>query len=165
MEHKLRVYMALLTLNENNFRVLHWKLCNKGFQTAHVRFGGYYDQLGDYMDETAEQMISMGMTPVNMSDALGVVRESEDVHGIIMSAEQSYDVKTADIAAKNMFDQLYSLAASLADEDDLPIDVQDVFTGHARYFRIEGSYKLGRSLAEPSAVQPNPMENHEDDDD
>lgn len=154
MEQKLRLYMALLTLNENNFRVLHWKLCNKGFHTAHERFGEYYDQLGTFMDETAEQMISMGVVPVNLADALGIVREAEDVHGVMMSTNQNYDVRTADVAAKNMFDQMYHLAEDLADEDDLPVDVQDVFTGHARYFRIEGSYKLGRATTVPVAQAP-----------
>ena len=44
-----------------------------------------------------------------------------------------------------MFKQLYDIALELADEDDLPDDVCDVFMDHARWFRIEGLYKLGRA--------------------
>ena len=50
---KFALYLALLTIYENNCRQLHWKLSGNGFHTAHGRFGTYYDQLGTFMDETA----------------------------------------------------------------------------------------------------------------
>lgn len=147
---ELRLYLSLLTIYENNMRMLHWKLAGKGFHTAHERFGKYYEELGQYMDETAEQIISLGGSPVNMAEAIGIVRES-DIDAFLIESNRDYDGMSANSAARKMFDQLYAAA----DIDDLPDDVEDVFVGHRRYYRLEGMYKLGRA-----GVKSGPMEHH-----
>ena len=45
------------------------------------------------------------------------------------------------------------IASHLAMDAALPADVQDVFMGHAKWFRIEGLYKLGRRVNVPTAPQ------------
>ena len=69
------LYMALLTVYENNFRGLHWKLSGHNFNNNHTRFSEYYEQLGTYLDETAEQMIIQGKTPVSSSRALDILNQ------------------------------------------------------------------------------------------
>lgn len=141
---KLKLLMALLTIYENNFRVLHWKLSGTGFHTAHERYGGYYDSLGDHMDMIAEQIISLGGKPVNMQEALSTI-ESSNIHAIIIAPNESYHVEAADRAAYTMFNLLYQIADEINNSDLMP-DVIDVTTELARYYRVEGYYKLGRAL-------------------
>ena len=46
----------------------------------------------------------------------------------------------------------------LATDDSLPADVADVFMDHARYYRIEGLYKLQRTLTQEGGHQePTPQ--------
>ena len=52
-------YHALLTLTENNMRVIHWKLKGDDFNVTHSRYGMYYEKLGEMMDETAEQIMGL----------------------------------------------------------------------------------------------------------
>ena len=44
-------YHALLTLTENNMRVIHWKLKGDDFDVVHPRYASYYEKLGEMMDE------------------------------------------------------------------------------------------------------------------
>ena len=145
MDDKMRLYLAALTIYENNMRILHWKLRGPDFHNTHERFGDYYEELGKYMDEAAEQIISMGGDPVNSSDAMEIVRQS-DLNGFVLKADADYPDDSAENAAYNMMEQLYKLSSELAGDDSLPIDVSDVFMGHAKYFRIEGMYKLARRI-------------------
>lgn len=140
MDH-MKLYLSLLTLYENNMRILHWKLAGNGFHMAHERFAGYYETLGDYMDEAAEQMITLGGNPVGVNDAIGVVRDS-DVDAFLVDPNKNYTGEEANEAAYKMFNQLYGLAKEV---DDVPDDVEDVFIGHMKYYRIEGMYKLRRT--------------------
>lgn len=147
-----RMYMAYLTLYENNFHVLHWKLAGPEFHKTHERFGDYYDKMIDLMDETAEQIMTCGQQPVSMSEALQMLQFG-DGNAIVIDPNMDYSNDAADRAAMQMFTQLHTMAAELADADDdeLPIDVSDVYLGHAKYFRIEGLYKLARKLLTPTA--------------
>lgn len=138
-------YMALLTLFENNMRVLHWNVCGKNFAKDHTRFADYYEQLGEFMDQAAEQMITVGENPVNLT-AVTDILQNDEVNAFIIDPKTTYSGHAANVAAKQMFEMLYKQAVELADEDDLPMDVCDVYMDHARYYRIEGTYKLGRAL-------------------
>lgn len=141
----IRVYMAALTVYENNMRIIHWKLHGPDFHKTHERFGDYYEEFGKYMDETAEQMITLGQNPLNYSEAMDILQNSS-IDAFTLSGGMDFDPKGAETTAYKMFRQLYDMASELAGEDDLPIDVQDVFMGHAKYFRIEGLYKLARRI-------------------
>lgn len=156
----LTTYMAALTLYENNMRIIHWKLSGSNFHTTHERFGDYYEELGKYMDETAEQMITLGLSPLNTKESMDHM-EGVELDAFTLSGSMDFDENTAEIAAYRMMKQLYDLSSELAGEDDLPIDVQDVFMGHAKYFRIEGLYKLGRRIEKHQTHQPG---EHDDDD-
>jgi len=145
--------MALLTLYENNLRGLHWKLQGAGFHTAHLRFGEYYEKLGEFMDEVAEIMITQGIAPIGMSNLMDILKQSEiDAFYIDMAGD--YTEEVANIAAQKMFSQLYEQAVALAKNDDLPIDVQDVYTDQARYYRIENLYKMSRAITQQAALTP-----------
>lgn len=148
----LRTYMAYLTLYENNFRVLHWKLAGHDFHTAHERYGCYYSHLGTLLDETAEQMISIAATPVGAREALHLLDEIQTT-AIVIDPALEVSAEIADTAASQMFEQLRSLAAELATDTSIPPEVADVFMDHARYFRIEGTYKLGRCKTEPTKAE------------
>lgn len=142
---KQTLYLALLTLHENNFRGLHWKLKGVSFPVDHPRFGEYYDKLGDLMDETAEQMISMGINPIGVTSLVEYL-SSDEINASYIAMDMDYSIEMANLAAKTIFDELYSHAAALAADESLPVDVQDVYTEHARYFRIESKYKLARTI-------------------
>lgn len=159
---KLRIYAAIVTLYENAMRVLHWKMCGKNFAKDHTRFGDYYDELGEYMDQTMEQMLTLGMNPVSLPMVTEILNNA-DVNAITIDPNQDYDGMTANHAALQMFTTLHELALSLATDDSLPADVADVFMDHARYYRIEGLYKLQRTLThegghQEPAPQPAPQE-------
>ena len=52
----------------------------------------------------------------------------------------------ANQAAYRMFKLLNQLSVEIATDDGIPADVADVFMDHAKWFRIEGLYKLGRAM-------------------
>lgn len=147
--YQMRTYLAALTIYENNFRVLHWKMCGPGFHVAHERFGTYYDTLGTFMDQTAEAMISIGDSPVNLMQAIEIL-QSDSIPAIVIGPEDNYSVDAADTAAKDMFTLLYSMSSQLAEETEMPADIADIFMDHARYYRLENNYKLGRRFATAS---------------
>ena len=149
MFEKMRLYHALLTLYVSNLRVIHWTVSGKGFHTSHARYQTYYETLYDYIDETAEALLSMGQRPVSVFEAIRLVRES-NIDGFILDGTENLCPEIGDKHIMKMFDQLYDLSEDLADEDDLPVDVSDIFMGHAKYFRLEGKYKLGRRFATPT---------------
>lgn len=150
----IRLYLALLTVYESNCRTLHWCLRSKnGWHTGHEWFATYYEQLGEYMDQTAEQILTIGGRPVNDAEALKLVEESQ-VDAFLLGTDQDYDMYTANMAAYRMFKQLHEMALELEDSDDLPDDVADVFMDHARWFRIEGLYKLGRATEDAKQEEP-----------
>ena len=146
-------YHALLTLTENNMRVMHWKLKGDDFDMVHPRYASYYEKLGEMMDETAEQMITMGHVPMNISNTLMYLGKDIGVDATIMNPELDYTSKIADEITYKMFSELYDFASHLAVDAALPADVQDVFMGHAKWFRIEGLYKLGRRVNAPVVPQ------------
>lgn len=139
-------YHALLTLTENNMRIIHWKLKGNDFDVVHPRYGMYYEKLGEMMDETAEVMITMGHIPMNISNTLMHLGKDIGVDATIMNPELDYTSKIADETTYKMFKELYDFASHLAVDAALPADVQDIFMGHAKWFRIEGLYKLGRTV-------------------
>ena len=139
-------YHALLTLTENNMRVIHWKLKGNDFDVVHPRYGMYYEKLGEMMDETAEVMITMGHIPMNINNTLMYLGKDIGVNATIMNPELDYTSKIADETTYKMFKELYDFASHLAVDAALPADVQDIFMGHAKWFRIEGLYKLGRTV-------------------
>jgi len=145
MLEDMRKYMAFVTIYENNFRVLHWKLSGCDFQTAHPRYGDYYDHMGDMLDEVAEQIISMGGNPVNAKEALGMLEASTD-RAIIIDSAEDYSACAADTAASIMFNTLYDLAVTMCKTDDIPVDVQDMFIQHSKYYRIENKFKIARTM-------------------
>lgn len=149
---ELRTYMAYLTLYENNFRVLHWKLAGAGFHTAHTRFGDYYHHLGDLLDETAEQAITIGVTPVSSKETISLLDEV-DTTALVINPALDISEHTANVAASNMFEQLRTMAADLAGNTEFPAEVADVFMDHSKYFRIEGTYKLSRAIMTPSEAE------------
>lgn len=146
-------YHALLTLTENNMRVMHWKLKGDDFDVVHPRYASYYEKLGEMMDETAEQMITMGHIPMNISNTLEHLSKDIGVDATVMNPELDYTSKIADEITYKMFSELYDFASHLAVDASLPADVQDVFMGHAKWFRIEGLYKLGRRVNVPAVPQ------------
>lgn len=139
-------YHALLTLTENNMRIIHWKLKGNDFDVVHPRYGMYYEKLGEMMDETAEVMITMGHIPMNISNTLMHLGKDIGVDATIMNPELDYTSKIADETTYKMFKELYDFASHLVVDAALPADVQDIFMGHAKWFRIEGLYKLGRTV-------------------
>lgn len=152
------LYMALLTVYENNFRGLHWKLSGHNFNNNHTRFGDYYEQLGTYLDETAEQMIIQGKTPISSSRALDILNQ-DNISAILIDMSLDYTGDEANRAAAMMFEQLHGHALSLATSDSIPADTADVYMDHAKYYSIEGKYKLARALqikAEQSPATPAP---------
>ena len=105
------------------------------------------------MDQTAEQMITLGENPVNDQEALQQVEQS-DINAFMISGDMELDVMTANRSCSIMMTQLYDLVLSIATDDSIPADVQDVFMDHARWYRIEGKYKLGRAIREHSPENP-----------
>lgn len=144
----MREYLAVLTLFESNFRVLHWKLAGKEWHNSHERFGGYYDQMGEFMDQTAEQMLSMGENPLHDKQAYELLESSSDDFKVV-DPSADYSAKDANIFAKYMFSTLLGMTSQLATDQSLPPEVADVFMDHARWYRIEGEYKLARAITKP----------------
>lgn len=158
----LQLYVAALTLYENNFHVLHWKMAGKDFERAHKRFGNYYEELQDMLDEAAEQLLSLGGNPTNIVDSVKYLEASESFSATIVSAEQDYCSMTANKIGLVMFKQLHDIATSIATSTDGTYgdDVKDILIKHMDYYRLEGFYKLNRFLVEPEEIM-----SHQDDDD
>lgn len=158
--NKQKLYLALLTVYENNFRVLHWKASGKHFLSEHNKYSDYYEKLGEYMDETAEQLLSMGEDPINAYNAINYLREDDSVHATLVNPDDDFCPVKATQAAVEMFNTLYDISLELATDDDLPADVSDVYMAHVRYYRIEGKYKMTRQLIDKRPDHP-PHEHHE----
>lgn len=143
---KQSLYMAMLTIYENNFRVLHWKIAGQGFHYAHKRFGEYYETLGDYLDETAEAAITCGEEICNSKNALDMLSAANDIEAIVIDTSPNFSVHEANKLAHKMMLQLYDIAKELEEDSSLPPDVRDVYMKHLGYYRIEGKYQLDRAM-------------------
>ena len=59
-------------------RSFHWNVTGMHFSQLHTFFESQYDQLGDYIDDTAERIRQLGLaTPGNLSDFLSLTRLKE----------------------------------------------------------------------------------------
>jgi len=59
-------------------RNFHWNVTGMHFSQLHTFFESQYDQLGDYIDDTAERIRQLGLaTPGNLSDFLSLTRLKE----------------------------------------------------------------------------------------
>lgn len=152
MDHQL-LYFALLTLCENNARILHWKLCGGHFGPDHTKYSEMYEHLGEFMDQTSEQIISMGGNPIGLTQVPQLLEQS-NVNAFTVDPSQNYDGRAANQIALDIYKLLYEHAVALATDESLPADVADVYMDHARYFRIEGMYKTTRCLTEGSHSAP-----------
>ena len=99
----------------------------------------------------------MGIPPVSVM-MIHEILSGDDVNAISIDMSRDYTGEAANTAAQQMFTQLYEKAAALAKDDSLPVDVQDVYMAHAKYYRIECLYKLQRTLVNQTA-EPNPADN------
>jgi len=59
-------------------RNFHWNVTGMHFSQLHTFFESQYDQLGDYIDDTAERIRQLGLaSPGNLSDFLALTRLKE----------------------------------------------------------------------------------------
>lgn len=145
---QLRRLLAILTVYENNFRVLHWMRGGDNFHTDHERLGGYYDQLGDFMDQIAEYLIAEGGNPVTAAEAMEII-SGDNLPFIQVESGRSYAGALADEMSYMMFEQLYTATIDTIDAvQNIPTakTVEDLLTQQSHYYYVEGRYKLGRRL-------------------
>lgn len=148
MLNSLRRLLAILTVYENNFRILHWMRGGDVFHKDHERLGDYYEQMGDFMDQIAEYLIAEGGTPCNTAEALNIISQ-DSVAFVQAESGRSYDGRTADEMSLVMFNQLYEATIDAIDkvqQSRHAKSLEDLLTTQSQYYYVEGFYKLGRRL-------------------
>lgn len=82
LHEKLNIYLANQEIMFIKLHNLHWYVKGSGFFVLHSKFEELYDQTAEIIDEVAERMLALGLSPVaSMKKALtlSAVKELEDV--------------------------------------------------------------------------------------
>ena len=81
LHEKLNVYLANQEIMFIKLHNLHWYVKGSSFFVLHSKFEELYDQTADIIDEVAERMLALGLSPVaSMKKALtmSAVKELDD---------------------------------------------------------------------------------------
>lgn len=149
------MYMALLTVYENNLRILHWKTCGIIFLPIHKWLNKFYVEFGNMLDAVAEQILSADGQPVSAKESLEMLTSQSDISAMLIDPATDYTPESALNAAYMMFQQAHDMVISLInDTASYPPDIIDILIKQADYYRLEGLYKMKRSL---KICQPTPQ--------
>ena len=75
---RLERLIAVVTVYQHNFRILHWRCVGAHFDTIHELMQKYYENLGEYLDELTEfLMMNSDGTPKSLPKALSILEHGE----------------------------------------------------------------------------------------
>lgn len=68
--HAMNVYLADVTVLSQKVHNIHWNLKGNGFIPVHSELDKYYDELQEFIDESAERLLMIGDRPVGNLKAM-----------------------------------------------------------------------------------------------
>lgn len=74
---ELRVFLAVLLLYENNFRLLHWKAKGPYFKIMHEQADELYNKIHQDIDRIAEMTMRMGQNPPDQMEGTKLLIDYE----------------------------------------------------------------------------------------
>lgn len=83
---------VLLTIHQNNLKMLHWKACGKDFDTMHnIVTNNYYEKYTSVIDEVAEVMMRQSINPLTIMHCVVVATKNLNIK--VIDHEKLYDRK------------------------------------------------------------------------
>lgn len=142
-----QLLQALFTIHSNNFRMLHWKSCGEGFDRAHKIAGDYYDMVGADIDDIAEVMMRVDITPLTCEQCYDA-KTDIDMHILDVSNDDDYDkedvIKKSD---KMLHDLLKGIGETLKDyQDDDMVGIRSYLEGLYDKYDKEANYLNKRRM-------------------
>lgn len=74
----MNVFLADVTVLSQKVHTIHWNLKGNDFIPIHAKLDGFYDELQEFIDESAERLLMIGDRPVgNLNAMLEMTRLKE----------------------------------------------------------------------------------------
>lgn len=84
----MNVFLADVTVLSQKVHTIHWNLKGEDFIPIHGELDEFYDELQEFIDESAERLLMIGDRPVgNLKDMLAMTRLTELENDDIRSKE------------------------------------------------------------------------------
>ena len=122
---QMNVFLANQTVLYKKVQNLHWNLKGKAFFALHQKYDDLYNQLQDIIDEVAERLLAVGVTPVSSYKEVLKLANIEERESKPVECEESVKILLKDLG-KVIKDckQLAELAGNEADAGSEDIFVQ-----------------------------------------
>ena len=140
---KFNKALSLLTVHENNCRVLHWNSIGCHFSEAHEKAAGFYEKFGEMLDKVTEMAIVCDEKPVTVFTAVSTLA-GDDNEYIIVNPENDYEYKEVVANLEAISKEIYPEVCAL--QKELPEDLRPELDPFLEWLRIEAFYKLGQFL-------------------
>ena len=137
--------LALLTVHENNCRVLHWNAIGCHFENIHATASKFYEEFGSMLDTVTEMATICGERPVNTIAAIKILEECKHQH-VIVNPEKDFEHKDLHENLAAISKEIYTELCNL--QTELTPDMKSQLDPMLEWIRIEGFYKLGQLLKE-----------------
>jgi DNA-binding ferritin-like protein len=138
--------LACLILNGHNLRVLHWNIKGLDFDPVHSLLGGYYDQIGEYIDAVAELGMQANINPLGLMEAMNLLDSDEGQHEIY-SGETLFTSKEVFDKINNMFTMMIGCYDAAMKAGNLTDDIVNKLQEHQNWLRLELSFKNKKRLS------------------
>jgi len=134
----MKKLISMLKVVYENLHVLHRNIGGNVWFGDHETFGGYYEKIEDFKDDTIEIGIALGYKEIGLAEA---VENYTSING-----SESYPAEKAYKLAQQYFRDL--LKEYDAIKKEVPADVASKFEEYQYWLRKEADYKIAKRLGE-----------------
>lgn len=121
----MKELLAALLLGESNFKVMHWNAHGSKFDSYHKTMADYYELCSDKADEVAEMLIRLGESPLNYSEVLDIIDNSNKEY-LVLDSGSKYDADTIKENTDIIFRSILTCIAETLQEDAIKDDITNV---------------------------------------
>lgn len=137
---RLERLIAVVTVYQHNFRILHWRCVGAHFDTIHELMQKYYEKLGEYLDELTEiLMMNSDGTPISLPKALSILEHGDRPYIVLDGSEEYPDKKCFEVVKilfRHLLDDYVKVKGEVGE------DVSSKLDEHSYWIRKELQYKL-----------------------
>lgn len=137
---RLEMLIAVTTVYQHNFKILHWRCVGPHFDTIHELMEGYVSKIGEFLDDLTEILLmSSEGSPISLPRALSILQNGERPYIVLDGSEEYPDKKCFDVV-RILFQHLLDDYAKVKGE--VGEDVTSKLDEHIYWIRKELQYKL-----------------------
>lgn len=139
---KFELLIAVTTVYQHNFKILHWRCTGPEFDMVHELMHSYYIQLGTFLDDLTEILLmNDDGTPISLPRALNILENGERPY-IVLDGSEEYPIDKCFKVARTLFQHILDdyAKAKCAVGDDVLSKLDE----HTYWYRKELQYKLNQ---------------------